>query len=310
MTKRVRSMSVLVGAGLAWALAAPAAAHIVLAEPQAAAGSYYAGHFRVGHGCDGSPTVKLRVALPSGIVTARAQPKPGWTVSVEREALAQPVRIEGHETSERVAAISWSGRLDADQFDDFGILMKLPEAAGALYFPTVQSCETGAKAWTDIPAPGQAWHDVASPAPVLQLVADTPSEPQKVTVGTLSVEGATIYETPGGNGAAYLTLSNAGTESDTITAVSADVATSAEFHTMSNGGGTMQMRPLGEVVVPAGGTVAFKSGGDHIMLIGLTKPLKAGDTVTLTLSSQHNGAVTVPVVVTPRAAGGGHSGHH
>ena len=60
-------------------------------------------------------------------------------------------------------------RLPADQFDQFGVMMKLPATSGALYFPTEQKCEAGETRWVNIPAPGQGWHDVANPAPVLIL---------------------------------------------------------------------------------------------------------------------------------------------
>ena len=152
--------------------AVPAAAHVVLAEPQAAAGSYYAGFFRVSHGCGASPTVALRVEIPATVVSAKPQPKPGWTVAIERTPLATPIRGEGGaEIRERVSAITWTGMLDIDSFDQFGIMMKLPATAGPLYFPTTQRCTSGSAAWTTIPAPGQPWHSVEHPAPVLDVQA-------------------------------------------------------------------------------------------------------------------------------------------
>lgn len=46
----------------------------------------------------------------------------------------------------------------------------VPPAAGkTLYFPVVQTCENGRRAWTDIPADGQGWHAVHSPAPFVSL---------------------------------------------------------------------------------------------------------------------------------------------
>ena len=36
--------------------------------------------------------------------------------------------------AQRVSAITWAGRLPADQFDQFGVMMKLPATSGALYF--------------------------------------------------------------------------------------------------------------------------------------------------------------------------------
>ncbi|MGE0775792.1 MAG: DUF1775 domain-containing protein, partial [Sphingomonadaceae bacterium] len=38
-----------------------------------------------------------------------------------------------------------------------------------LYFPTVQTCVSGENRWVNIPASGQAWHDVENPAPVIEL---------------------------------------------------------------------------------------------------------------------------------------------
>ncbi|MGC1300758.1 MAG: YcnI family protein [Caulobacteraceae bacterium] len=155
-----------------------ASAHVVLAEPTAHAGSLFAGHFRVGHGCGGSATTTLEVRLPAGVVTARPQPKAGWTLEIRREPLASPLKGEGGAMlHERVAAVIWRGRLPDDQFDDFGLMAKLPEATGPLYFPTVQTCEAGEARWTDIPAPGAAWASVAHPAPMVMVEPASAEDP-------------------------------------------------------------------------------------------------------------------------------------
>ena len=167
MTVRLALRGVTV---LTLAAATAAHAHIVFAEPGATAGNYYAGFLRVSHGCAGSPTVSIRVEIPAAIASARPQPKPGWTLTVEKALLATPITSEGGGTvRDRVTAITWTGRLDADQFDQFGIMLKLPDAKATLYFPTVQRCEMGSNEWTMIPAAGQPWHSVKSPAPVLDV---------------------------------------------------------------------------------------------------------------------------------------------
>jgi copper(I)-binding protein len=107
-----------------------------------------------------------------------------------------------------------------------------------------------------------------------------------------------------------MTIVNDGRESDWITAASCDAAAKVEFHTMTDEGGAMQMRPMDDVVIPPGAALAFQPGGDHVMLIGLTKPLRAGDKVTLKLTFDRHGEITIPIVVTPRTTGGEHSGHH
>ena len=71
----------------------------------------------------------------------------------------------------------------------------------------------------------------------------------------------------------------------------------------------MEMRPKTDVVIPPGAALTFAPGGNHVMLIGLTKPLRAGDIVTLKLTFDRHGEITVPITVTPRAAEGGHDHH-
>jgi uncharacterized protein YcnI len=146
-----------------------AQAHIVFAETEAEAGAYYAGFLRVSHGCEGSPTTAIRVEIPDGVYTARPQPKPGWTLEIERETLSAPVAVEGGAITERVSAVTWRGELADELFDQFGLMLKLPETSGPLYFPAVQTCADGSQAWTEIPPEGQAWGSVPHPAPVVNL---------------------------------------------------------------------------------------------------------------------------------------------
>lgn len=165
----------LSAAAILGATAAVAQAHVTFAPAQATAGGYYVGELRVTHGCAGAATTALRVEIPPGIVAAKPQPKPGWTLEVEREPLARPVRGEsGALLRDRVKAVTWRGRLPDDEFDTFGLMLRPPAAPGPLYFPTVQTCGAAETRWTDIPAPGQAWRDAPHPAPTLTI---TPAGP-------------------------------------------------------------------------------------------------------------------------------------
>lgn len=162
---------------IAAALPGAATAHIVFSEPQAEAGGYYAGFLRVGHGCGESATVSVRVSIPESIITARPQPKAGWTLKIEKVALVKPIVGEGGgQITQRVTAITWTGRLPIDEFDQFGLSMKLPDAAGPLYFPTVQRCDKGENDWTTIPDSPENWHHVDRPAPMLMLRSGAPME--------------------------------------------------------------------------------------------------------------------------------------
>jgi len=149
-----------------------ARAHIVLTEANAPAGAYHLVTIRVPHGCAGSPTLALRVTLPEEVITAKPMAKPGWRIEITREPLAKPVPREGGMATERTQAIIWSGGSLPDAYvDEFSILLRLPERTGRLWFPTVQSCETGEVAWTDTSSPGGGGKHARNPAPGLTLLA-------------------------------------------------------------------------------------------------------------------------------------------
>lgn len=102
-------------------------------------------------------------------------------------------------------------------------------------------------------------------------------------------------------GAVYLTLFNKGNVARTLLSVSVPdtLADEAQIHTTFMSGDMMQMREL-----PAGVSIASKDkavlqpGGMHIMLVGLKKPLKAGEAFTLSLHFAEGQLlnVVVPVV--------------
>ena len=99
--------------------------------------------------------------------------------------------------------------------------------------------------------------------------------------------------TNGDNSAAYLVISNAST-SDTLLSATGDVATSVELHTVVNENGMMQMIPAeGGVPLDANGMQTLKPGSFHIMLIGLRKDLKSGDSFPLTLTFANAGPIDV-----------------
>jgi uncharacterized protein YcnI len=149
----------------------PACAHVTLDRNEAPADGFFNARVNVPHGCEGSPTLKVRVRIPQGVIGVKPQPKPGWDVAIRRETLAQPiVESHGRTITEVVAEVTWTGRLLDENFDQFGIHMRLPNKPGeTLYFPTVQECETGVHRWIEIPAPGKSRGDYKEPAPFLRL---------------------------------------------------------------------------------------------------------------------------------------------
>lgn len=97
-------------------------------------------------------------------------------------------------------------------------------------------------------------------------------------------------------GAAYLTISNSAATPDTLLGTSTSIAQAAELHTITMANGVMQMRPIvGGLAVPAHGQIALAPGSTHLMLLGLRRPLRPGDTFDLTLQFAKAPAVTFEV---------------
>jgi copper(I)-binding protein len=102
-------------------------------------------------------------------------------------------------------------------------------------------------------------------------------------------------------GAFYLTITNDGDESDRLIAVESDAAEAVEIHNVEMDGNVMHMMHEEDgVEIPAGETLVLDPGGYHVMLVGLTESLLAGEEFTATLVFEHAGEVeiTVPILRT------------
>jgi periplasmic copper chaperone A len=118
------------------------------------------------------------------------------------------------------------------------------------------------------------------------------------------VSGATAK-----SGAVFMTILNHSAQDDRLVSVTTDAAERAELHTHTqDANGVMQMGEVPEGF-PIAGTEAhaLDRGGDHIMLFGLTRALKQGDIVTLTLTFERSGDITIAVPVDNERKPGAHS---
>lgn len=92
----------------------------------------------------------------------------------------------------------------------------------------------------------------------------------------------------------YMTIHNNGTEADRLLSGEAAFAARVEIHEMSMEGEVMKMRQLTDgLEIPAGGEVVLKSGGYHIMFIGLEQQIKEGEKYPVTLVFEKAGSVEV-----------------
>ena len=86
------------------------------------------------------------------------------------------------------------------------------------------------------------------------------------------------------NSAAFFVIKNNSDKDIAITSANSDIAEKNELHTHIKENEMMKMMKIEKLVVPAKSSLELKSGGDHVMLMGLKKELKAGDEINLELS--------------------------
>lgn len=103
----------------------------------------------------------------------------------------------------------------------------------------------------------------------------------------------------GSSGAIFFTIENHQDDEDRLISASTDAAEMTGLHThIAGADGVMKMREVADgFLIRAYGDHALARGGDHIMLMGLTRVLKDGDMIHLTLTFERAGVVEVDVPV-------------
>lgn len=119
-----------------------------------------------------------------------------------------------------------------------------------------------------------------------------------VDTTALSLADAWVKSAESGMSGLFGTLTNASASAVTLVGAASSAAGMVQLHeTNADGSGGMSMKEKeGGFAIPAGGELRLEPGGDHIMLMDLTAPLLAGDTVEVTL--QFAGGAELPVTAT------------
>jgi periplasmic copper chaperone A len=186
----------LVG-GLALALVAvtPASAHVRV-DGDVEQGGYGVLTFRVPTESDTASTTGLTITFPSDtpIVSVSTQPKPGWTATVERAELDEPVESHGAEITDYVARVTWTADagtgIRPGEFDTFAVSAGPMPEVDELALPATQSYDDGSVVdWDQLPADGA---EPERPAPAIALAAaaggasgaDADADPAADTEGT------------------------------------------------------------------------------------------------------------------------------
>lgn len=132
---------------------------------------------------------------------------------------------------------------------------------------------------------------------VSALAAGRPASAAPAPSAALRVEGAWSRPVPAGlpNGVGYARIVNTGRAPDRLLSARSPVAARVELHESMTVNGPMgamsHMAPVAGLDIPAGGEVRLAPGGRHLMLVGLKRALKPGESVPVTLVFAHAGAV-------------------
>lgn len=133
-----------------------------------------------------------------------------------------------------------------------------------------------------------------------------------------AVQAGTAWAIPAGPGqimtAAYVSLRNRGKAPQTLLGASSNVAADVQMHSSEIKGGIARMRRVERLTVPARGELKLTPGGPHLMLMGLKRPLKVGDRITVHLRFEGGANLNVAVPVTDTSEkstlkGGPHANH-
>ena len=154
-------------------------------------------------------------------------------------------------------------------------------AAGALLL-TACGGSSGSASTSATPAPG-AGTSATSPAPAGSA---TPMQAGPVMVSDQWAKAIPDIAAAKMTGV-FGKLKNTTDKPITIVSGTNSVSSLTELHETVMMDGSMKMRPVaGGFTIEPGQTREFKPGSDHVRVMQMTKPLKVGDEVTLTLKTK------------------------
>ena len=120
------------------------------------------------------------------------------------------------------------------------------------------------------------------------------------TAGSQSHEGHLVVTNPYVRAAdvamtgMFFEIENNHDEALTLVGGTSDAAERIEIHTVLDG---VMQQLEGGLTIQAGETSTLKPGGNHVMLMGLKRPLKVGDEVTVTLDFSNGESLDVTATI-------------
>ena len=144
----------------------------------------------------------------------------------------------------------------------------------------------------DAMAPGNSMTNTTAMSVTIPMSTTTAMSATTPMTGTMGMGGAM--------GAMYMTIRNPTGSPDRLIKAQSDVSQVVELHNVAMKDGVMSMYPVEAIDVPANGEALLKPGSFHVMLIGLTRDLVAGETMSVTLTFEQAGDVTVQAPIRER----------
>lgn len=135
-------------------------------------------------------------------------------------------------------------------------------------------------------------------AATLAACGSTGSSSSASTTASTSTSGVTasdawVKTAPSGMTAAFVTLTNSTGTGEVVVSASSPASAVVQLHeTVAQGGRMVMQENKDGITVPAGGTVVLEPGGDHLMLMDVATPIKAGDVVPFTLTFASGATLT------------------
>jgi uncharacterized protein YcnI len=155
--------------------ALPALAHVTVNSPGATQGSFGVLTFRVPNEMDNANSTGLKVQLPPDqpLASVSVKPQPGWTYTVTRAKLPQPViDDDGNQVTDYPSVVDWKATtagIKPGEYNEFQLSVgPLPEA-DSMTFKAIQTYSNGqVVSWIEEPAAGSS-DEPEHPAPTLKL---------------------------------------------------------------------------------------------------------------------------------------------
>ncbi|WP_257930123.1 copper chaperone PCu(A)C [Brevibacterium sp. 239c] len=129
------------------------------------------------------------------------------------------------------------------------------------------------------------------------------SEPEEasssqISVDSLSLDDAWVKAADDGMTAVFGELKNNSDKDINLVAAKYDDADQVQLHETleDNSGGMSMQEKKGGFTIPAGKSLSLKPGGDHIMVMGLAKPIKPGEEISLDLVTADKQTIPVTAI--------------